>query len=1384
MLAAQPVITEFMADNNDALLDGDGNSPDWIEIYNAGDSPTDLAGYHLTDDDAVLEKWIFPSVNLDPGEFFVVFASAPADGVGGVLDDYVDDGGNLHANFTLDADGEYLALVEPDGITIATEFAPTFPEQFEDIAYGVEQQASSTTLFELGDTGRLLVPDAAADAAIGSTWTGAHEPFNDSNWQDVVAGVGFDEADGTTVELTNAALGKNVTQSTSGFGFDGALAVDGGRGGNSISHTDTGDLDPWMEIDLTEDLLIERIDVYTRDDCCTPGSPERDYNLVVEVRDEGGSVLFTSPTFNPWDGTGGAAIDVGNGVSFTVDLTGEAGGGVTGHKVRVSKTVFGGSNHSEWLHLAEVEVYAQTEVITTADNLALNKPTSGDVAFGRGPSNGVDGNVGSFTHSENVGPVFWQVDLEAPNDLGHIEVVNRADGCCPERLNGAVLSVLDENQETIFTADPFANAGVGETIVFDNGGAGFRGAQFIRIDHSNQYLTIAELRTFAPENYQVFIETDIEDSLKDTNSSAYIRFPFNVADASVFDQLTLGMNYDDGFVAYLNGEEIARGNAPDGTPVYNADATAENPGALFEEFAVPIPLLQTGDNVLAVHGMNLNAGDDDFLILPKLIAREVPTGDAGYLTDPTPGNPNSVSVEGFVADTSFDVDRGFYDAPFDVNITTETVGATIIYTTDGTPPSLDNGTQVAAADPNSLPVATVPITTTTTLRAAAFKDGFAPTNTDTQSYIFLSDVIQQPANPSGLPSVWDGIAQAPISADYQMDPQIVNDPAYSDEIIDGLKAIPTISIVMDPEDLFGAERGIYINSGQRGRAWEHPTSVEIIEPDGTTFQADSGIRIHGFSWRFHSNSPKHGFRLEFRDEYGPNKLEYPLFPDSPVDRFDSIVLRQQGGRAWAGSQDPNRAQYQRDTFARDLAREMGATDGHATLVHLYLNGLYWGLYNPVERPDAQMAEEYFGGSDEDYDALNRRTSTTEAIDGDLILYNEMMSLANSALSAGVTTDEDLAQFERYVAMDDFIDWFIRNQYVTNRDGLSAFDGNNQRAIGSRVGDPQFRFFVWDMEYSMWSATDNNNIGPGLNSPPLAGSQNPPSHAWTVYNALQQHPEFLLRYADRVQIHLFNDGALTPEKAAETWEVRARSIEQAIIAESARWGDARRSTPYTRDVEWQAERNRLLTQYFPQRTDILVSQYRDAGLYPEVAAPVLQINGSNQHGGSIANGDTLTMAAAAKVITNTTTLVATDSSAQAFVPSDASLEMGAGPRWYDVDFDTAGWISGTNGVGYDTDTDYDTLIGTDVLDAWNANPTSVYSRFEFTLDAEFDPEVVDGLELRMKYDDGYVVYLNGQLVHANNAPSPAVWNSTATGKRFDLLNTVPSIRRSHGSHEFT
>src|SRR5262245_39476021 len=134
-----PIISEFMASNSSAVLDEDNDYSDWLEIYNPCLPSVNLDGWYLTDDAANLTKWRFPAVTLTRGHLFVVFASGKNRRTAG---------SQLHTNFKLDAGGEYLALVEPDGATIAYEFAPTYPPQIPDVSYGVPQ--SSTTLLSPG----------------------------------------------------------------------------------------------------------------------------------------------------------------------------------------------------------------------------------------------------------------------------------------------------------------------------------------------------------------------------------------------------------------------------------------------------------------------------------------------------------------------------------------------------------------------------------------------------------------------------------------------------------------------------------------------------------------------------------------------------------------------------------------------------------------------------------------------------------------------------------------------------------------------------------------------------------------------------------------------------------------------------------------------------------------------------------------------------------------------------------------------------------------------------------------------------------------------------------------------------------------------------------
>jgi hypothetical protein len=471
---------------------------------------------------------------------------------------------------------------------------------------------------------------------------------------------------------------------------------------------------------------------------------------------------------------------------------------------------------------------------------------------------------------------------------------------------------------------------------------------------------------------------DLQTAMYTKNNTAYVRVPFSIADDADFDVLKLRMKYDDGFVAYLNGTEVARRNAP-GTLDWNSSASGTHSDAqafVFEEIDISqyINALRVGSNVLALHGLNHTSDPSDFLVLPELDGLHLFPDQQRYFDNPTPGQLNDVSsTVGFVEDTEFSVDRGFFDAPFQLAITSDTVGAQIRYTINGAEPTATTGL-----------VYTGPITVsvTTTIRAAAFKPGHLPSNVDTQTYIFVNDVITQAANgqaPAGWPTSWGSNV-----VDYGMDPDVVNNPAYSGTIRNDLKSIPSISLVTDLKNLFDPATGIYANPREDGRAWERPASIELINPDGSRgFQENAGIRIRGGFSRDTSN-PKHAFRVFFRDEYGAGKLDFPLFGPDAAQSFDKFDLRTFQNYSWSYQAD-GRGVFVRDQFSRDTQLDMGSNSTRGNFYHLYINGQYWGLYNTEERPEAAWAASYEGGTDENYDVIKVEAGpyTINATDGDM-----------------------------------------------------------------------------------------------------------------------------------------------------------------------------------------------------------------------------------------------------------------------------------------------------------------------------------------------------------------------------------------------------------------
>ena len=772
---------------------------------------------------------------------------------------------------------------------------------------------------------------------------------------------------------------------------------------------------------------------------------------------------------------------------------------------------------------------------------------------------------------------------------------------------------------------------------------------------------------------------------------------------------------------------------------------------------------------------------------------------AGFLPEPTPGaaNPNS-GFAGFTADTRFSVRRGFFETPFHLEVSCETPGATIVTTTDGTVPSLENGERWTSP-------ASLVISETTVLRAAAFAPDLVPTNVDTQTYLFLADVKRQ--NPTwararGWPS---GSINGQVF-DYGMDPDVLN--AFPEgEFEEAMTDLPSLSFVTDLDHFNDPETGFWVNAENRGRGWERPLSVELLDPDGGEgFQIDAGVRLRGGFSRQGSN-PKHSFRLYFRSEYGDGKLNYPLFGVEGADEFDSLDLRtsQGGGGSWHFSPSAD-VTFNRDVFARETQRDLGQPHTRSRYYHLYLNGQYFGLFQSQERLDRDHAATYFGGERDDYDVIKTRTKPhrVEALDGDAEAWGRLYDAAVAGFASDAQyfaiqgldlNGEPDPVGENLVDLDNLIDYLLVIFYTGQMDApvnLGANVPKNFYAMRPRDGSHGFRFFIHDNEDSLRSASANvtgdNGTGDRLTY------FNP---KW-LHQRLSVHPHYRRRFGDRVHRHFWNGGALTPDQVTERFLSSANDIRKAVIGESARWGDYRRATAYGRD-DWQGAVDRLTSQFFPGRGTIVLSQLRSRDLYPDLVAPAF-----NQHGGQVPEGFALSMSAPAGLIYYTLDgrdpagpggiLWSDDATLDLLVPagsgdwrylvtaapfSDSEVVLGHpgyGPDdWKHPSFADAAWSTGMAPLGYGG-------VGnpgwaTEISDGgtFPRNRTTYLRKsFQVTEATNYTE-----LQIKIRRDDGAIIYLNGREIARSNMPEgnitysdTALFGVSGSGETSSFSETFP------------
>jgi hypothetical protein len=496
-------------------------------------------------------------------------------------------GAPLHTNFKLDPGGEYLALVDATGTNIVSQFAPRFAPQIPDIAYGFSAQWSTTNLLTQGSPVRMLVP---RDGSLGLNWTLAD--FNDSAWQSGLSGVGYE-----TGELESPASAASAAVLAAGpAGYwrlqetTGANALD--SSGVSVPHP--GAL-----------LNGVRLGLSGPQGAAFPGFETNNRAARFDGLNDKIDIPY-APSLNPpvftvscW-----ARVVAGLG-AYRSPLTSRADNPQRGYLFYSSPANqwefwIGAGQSPGWISLTGPAVQSSvwTHLAGTFDGATVRFYVNGapagtpkDTPFA--PNSTAPLRIGAGS-SETAGNFYFNGDID------EVAVFGRA--------------LADAEIQQLYLAA--TQGGPGPSV-------------------TNQF------------HYADLIQSDLRPAMFGVNASAWLRWPFNITDPSQVDTLTLRLKYDDGFVAYLNGELAAEALAP-ASPQWNSAATgrrAADASTTFQEYSLTDMRgwLRPGANVLAIHGLNYGATNADFLILPELVMTALGplSTEPRFFLQPTPGAANS-----------------------------------------------------------------------------------------------------------------------------------------------------------------------------------------------------------------------------------------------------------------------------------------------------------------------------------------------------------------------------------------------------------------------------------------------------------------------------------------------------------------------------------------------------------------------------------------------------------------------------------------------------------------------------------------------------------------------------------------------------------------------
>jgi hypothetical protein len=557
-------------------------------------------------------------------------------------------------------------------------------------------------------------------------------------------------------------------------------------------------------------------------------------------------------------------------------------------------------------------------------------------------------------------------------------------------------------------------------------------------------------------------------------ASFYIRRRFQVESLDGLTAAVLHVDYDDAFVAYLNGVEVARANigSPGVPPSHSTLADFEHEARIYldqdpETFPLPssaTDLLLAGDNVLAIQVHNQYWSSNDLSMIPFLslgfaarpagatgvppvLETIMPMTHASFALDENGELLSLFAPSGLLLDQVHtgmlvpDVSRGrqpdgaaswlFFDPPTPLA------------------PNSGPGCQGVSAGPAASPLAAMyggPITVTLSSQdpGAIIRyttDGAEPTAASTP-YVFpvavdTTTVIRARAWTPG------------------MVPSLI---ATSTFLIDESTDLPVVSLATDPPNLWDEEIGIYVLGPNASpippyfganfwQDWERPIHIECFDPiiGSRFFEQDAGVKIHGGYTRM---KPQKSLRLIARSGYGEQWFDHAFFGAAAPDRFKRLILRN-AGNDWCDA-------HLRDELMQAIARhtDLDCQAYQPTIV--FLNGVYWGIHHLRERQDEFYLESRYGIDSDDVDIIE---NARDVVEGDAQHWDTLMDFVEGH---DLSIQSHFECVQTMMEVDDFAEYCIFEIFLNNSD----WPQSNRKCWRPRTADGRWRWFLFDLDFGL------------------------------------------------------------------------------------------------------------------------------------------------------------------------------------------------------------------------------------------------------------------------------------------------------------------------------